>query len=240
MEIRKVIPSRSRWDSISTHNLLQDFTLVVPESEKEKYQHIQDPVTIPDEIKGLGAVRNWILNHFQEECIIMFDDDIRIVENLQNYSPLTITDPEQIEWIIQNTAWNAYEAGAHIFGWSQKGDVRKYRPDRPFSFTNWVGTAIGVIGREYSFIENNKLKVDADICLQALLKDRFIWNDERYYFRNMKDGNTGGNSFWRNEETVLKEIEYLKKKWGKWIKIGQVKSKRSLSLTVKRQQSIKL
>jgi len=57
---------------------------------------------------------------------------------------------------------------------------------------------------------------------------------------NMKDGNTGGNSFWRDEETALKEIAYLKKKWGKWINVGQQKTKRRLTLRVKRQQSIKL
>ena len=241
MEIRKVILSRSRPDSITTHRLLMDYTLVVPVSEKEQYSHIQkDPVLIPDKVKGLGAVRNWILDHFKEECIIMFDDDIRNVTNVQNYSPLQITDPEQIEWIIWNTAWNAKEAGAKIFGWSQKIDVRKYRPFQPFAFDHWIGTAIGMIGRDYRFIENNKLKVDADIILQALLKDRYVWNDERYGFVNLKDTNTGGNSIWRTEEQIKKETEYLKRKWGPWIQIGQQKTKRKLSLRVKRTTSIRL
>lgn len=75
--IRVVIMSRSRQRSITTHRLFPAATLVVPESEIASYAHIPlEKVGIPDAISGVSAVRNWIVAHFPEECLLMMDDDI--------------------------------------------------------------------------------------------------------------------------------------------------------------------
>jgi len=72
--IRVVIMSRSRQRSITTHRLFPSATLVVPESEIASYAHIPlEKVGIPDAICGVSAVRNWIVAHFSEECLVMME-----------------------------------------------------------------------------------------------------------------------------------------------------------------------
>ncbi len=237
--LRKIIISRSRFDLITTHNLIPDATLVVPESEVDRYKFTGlEIVPIPDSIHGLGAVRNWVLDNFSEEIIVMFDDDIKNLISLLNVSPVRINDLDEIYDIVQNTAYNAYEAGVSVFSFDQKGDVRKFRENRPFILTSWVGSVVGVIGRKYRFTETNKFKVDADFSLQCILNDRIVWIDSRYSFIPERDCNRGGCSLYRNSETILKEIEFLRKKWGKYIKITEGKGTYQLSLKVKRTQKI--
>jgi len=66
--------SRSRQRSITTHRLFPAATLVVPESEIASYAHIPlEKVGIPDSISGVSAVRNWIVAHFAEECLVMME-----------------------------------------------------------------------------------------------------------------------------------------------------------------------
>ena len=72
--IRVVIMSRSRQRSVTTHRLFPSATLVVPESEIASYAHISlEKVGIPDAISGVSAVRNWIVAHFPEECLVMME-----------------------------------------------------------------------------------------------------------------------------------------------------------------------
>jgi hypothetical protein len=69
-----VILSRSRSRSITSHKLFPTATLLVPASEAEHYAHTGlEIVTIPDEIAGISAVRNWVLRYFKEDAIVMLD-----------------------------------------------------------------------------------------------------------------------------------------------------------------------
>jgi len=75
--ITVVIMSRSRARSISSHRLFPSATLVVPESELADYSAIPlEKIAIPDSVCGVSAVRNWIVRRFDEEAIVMLDDDI--------------------------------------------------------------------------------------------------------------------------------------------------------------------
>jgi hypothetical protein len=66
LSLRLVILSRSRSHSITSHRLFPTATLLVPVSEAEHYRHTGLEIeTIPDEIAGISAVRNWVLKHFK-------------------------------------------------------------------------------------------------------------------------------------------------------------------------------
>lgn len=242
MKVRKVILSRSRAEHITTHKILEEFTLVVPESEIPEYEKrvktATEIVGIPDDIHGLGAVRNWVLDRFDEEILIMLDDDIRQFILLLGQSPQIIKRPELIEQILLNCAVMCLDAGLTLFSFSQKGDVRKYQHTEPFKLNSWVGTIVGIIGREHRFTEQNKLKVDADYTLQVLRDKRIVWIDERYVFTCHRDNNSGGNGLYRTQELIDQENEFLKRKWGQYIRIRKQKEKYGLSLGVTRKQSI--
>lgn len=243
MKIKKIILSRGRSSTICTHNVLKDFDLVVPTSEVDKYKTVvhnaNDIVQIPDSIKGLGAVRNWVLDYYKDEILVMFDDDIDCFFSLLNIKAFKITDVDMIDLIIDNCASNCLEAGASMFSFNQvQGDIRKYDHTQPFNLKTWTGTIVGVIGRKYKFTEINKTKVDADYSLQCLLKDRIVWVDNRFSFGCKRDNNVGGNSLYRNQDSVNKEIQFLKDKWGKHIKITERENKYSLKLNIDRTQKI--
>lgn len=240
--IRVLILSRGRSDSVTTVDLLPDYIeLLVPESEKELYEaKYKNPVlTIPDAMIGLGAVRNWVLDNFTEETIIMIDDDVTHVYRLTGTNARQVKDKEEVMQIIINTAVMAKDAGVHCFGYSQT-DIRKYSACEPFKLTGWVGCLMGVIGRKYRF-RDDKYKVDIDYCLKNMLVDRILWIDARYYFAQNRDNNTGGNSIFRTQEEFEKSVETLVEKWTPWLKRGKDHgSQMKLTTNVKRKQVLKL
>jgi hypothetical protein len=238
--MQKIILSRGRHNVITTHEILKDPILVVPESEVELYAWTQVPIIpIPDEKRGLAAVRNWILDNIEGD-LIMFDDDVTQLVNLTHKGPENYKDKDIIEEVLKNTYECALGAGVHVFGFNQKNDVRKFRSYQPFQLCAWVGCVVGFIGRKHRFDENNKLKVDIDYCLQTLLEERIVWMDERWAFCQKRDNNAGGNSIYRTRERQYAEMDYLKKKWGSYLHISYSKSKESISIAVQRRQGISL
>jgi len=167
----------------------------------------------------------------------MIDDDISRVYNLTGQNARNVRDEELLQVLI-NTSVMAQDLGVHCFGYTQT-DIRKYSGCNPFGLLGWVGCVIGVIGREYRF-RDDKYKIDIDFCLQNLLKDRIIWMDNRYYFVQYRDNNTGGNSIWRTQQGFNESIESLKSKWKGCIKVSYNKSQVSIRLAFKRKGSINI
>lgn len=238
MDARVVILSRSRWDTITTHKLFPYATLVVPESEEKHYKPIFDGVivTIPDDIVGIGNVRNWILDNFDEKIIVMADDDIRHVRCAVGENGYILDYPEDVFMVLFQAMVCADDLGVGVFGFNQKSaDVRKYNADLPFKLNSWIGGVIGVIGRDIRF-SSNKFKTDIDFCLRNLLKKRIVWVDERYSFIQVRIKNKGGNSKFRTKDKVEEEIKGLKQQWKGHFKLSRTKSGTKVKLDVKRRQ----
>lgn len=240
--IKILILSRGRSEHVTTVDLLPNYIeILVPESEKELYESRYDnPIlTIPDEIIGLGQVRNWVLDNFQERTVIMLDDDIIKVYRITGPSAIQVKDKEEMLQVLINTAIMADDAGLHCFGYTQT-DIRKYSGCEPFRLTGWVGCCIGVIGRKYRF-RDDKYKVDIDFCLKNLLVDRIIWIDCRYYFFQHRDNNKGGNSIFRTSDDYQKSLDSLLDKWSPWLKLSRSnKSQISLKIQIQRKQDIQI
>lgn len=238
-DIKVVILSRGRAESITSNAIFPDYIeIVVPQSQKELYEkNVNNPIIVtPDSIKGLGMLRNWCLDNFKEYTVIMIDDDINHFYNLAHEKSIAIKDKEEAIQILINTAVMSRDLGVSVFGYSQT-DIRKYNACDPFTLNSWVGTIIGVNGRKFEF-RKDKFKVDIDYFLQALLVDRIVWIDNRYYANNTKDYNVGGNSEFRTQEDYEKSTNSLKEKWGDCIKIKKVKVQQLIKLNIKRRQRI--
>lgn len=244
LDIKPLIISRSRYDTIGKDScsIFPDyFEVLVPESEKELYQaRIDNPIiTVPDSIQGLGRLRNWILDHFSEQTIIMLDDDIRCMYYLAEEKSKRILDDEKVAQILINTSVISRDMGVKVFGYSQT-DIRKFNGSEPFKLNTWVGTVIGVNGRKYRF-RDDKFKVDIDYTLQSLLVDRIIFQDMRYLFSTSRDNNRGGNATFRNMADYEKSLETLKKKWGACLRVKNHKTSNiNINLNVPRKAPIKV
>ncbi len=240
-DIKILILSRGRSDSVSTVSLLPDWVeMLVPVSEKELYEKkYKNPIlTIPDEVIGLGPVRNWVLDNFKENIVIMIDDDIKIMYAITELHARQISDPDEFVQILINAAVMCEDAGLHCFGFSQT-DIRKYNGTEPFKLVGWVGCIIGVVGRKFRF-RDDKFKVDIDFCMKCMLVDRVIWIDNRYYCIQQRDNNKGGNSAFRTAEEYQKSLDSLIDKWKGWLTVSENRSQVSIKTHIKRKQEIKL
>lgn len=239
--IRIVILSRGRASSLpsNTCSLFPDYVdVVVPTSEVAEYeQNVKNNViACPDSLNGLGDLRNWCLDSFNEEVLVMVDDDIRHLYCLTGEFSRRITDADELVEVIANAAVMCRDSGAKLFGFSQT-DIRKYNGCEPFALGTWVGCVVGVVGRKLRF-RSDPFKVDVDFTLQNLLVNRIVWVDTRYYFSQARDTNSGGCSIFRSQKKMDESLDSLKAKWGEAVKIRQHKGQVKINLNCPRRQCL--
>jgi hypothetical protein len=237
MKLRVVIPSRRRSKTIEEAALavFPQATVCVAESERDDYRRVtKNIITHPDDVSGMGPLRQWMLDNISDECLFMVDDDVHACVSLVGNRLRRITDPQSVMQIVLNTAECAYAAGARVFGFNQAWDVRKYDPWRPIRFTGWVGAVFGVIGRELRFEPLRVHGEDIDLCLQSLLKHRIIWQESRISFMQKRFTNAGGNSINRSADLHEREINFVCKKWGRYVKVQRGKTAIRLIVQVRR------
>ena len=98
-----LIISRNRSDIITSHKLFPFAQILVPESEKSDYEHLSNDIeTVPDSIIGLGQLRNWILDTYKEEIVIMLDDDITSCRCISRESYYKVQNPDDVKTILLN------------------------------------------------------------------------------------------------------------------------------------------
>ncbi len=240
MALRLVIMSRGRPRAISSHRLFPTATLVVPESELEAYGQIPlEKVAVPDALCGISAVRNWILGRFDEECVVMLDDDITACVCMIAPKVRRLSPAETLA-MIANTAYCARGAGACLFGWHQRPDPRLLQRNDPFGVNHWTGGALGVIGREPKWDELLRCKCDIDASLGELMERRVVWTDARFCFVQERDKNLGGNSLFRSADRIAAEKRYLKSKWKAHIRFETYKSQERTAIDAPRRQPVSL
>ena len=230
---------------MTSHKLFPSATLVVPESEKADYADIPLPelVTIPDEITGVSAVRNWIVDRFDEDALVMLDDDITACVCMVSLRCRKLS-PDETLAMITNAAWCARGAEARLFGWHQRSDPRLLQRNDPFGVNHWVGGAVGIVrdenGNAPKWDELLKCKCDIDATLQELLDTRLVWNEARFCFVQARDKNLGGNSLFRTSDRITTEKRHLKRKWKAHIRFENYKSQERVAIHAPRRQSLNL
>src|SRR5699024_10742130 len=172
-DIRLVVISRGRSSSIAnkTLSILPEWVdVVIPEEEKEEYEKVcNNPLVTYDgnEINGLGMTRNFVLDTFEENTVIMLDDDLNRIYSYTGELTRHISDIGEILQTFINTAVMSLDLGVSMFGYNMK-DIRMYNGTEPFILNGWVGGIIGINGRKFRF-RNDAFKVDVDFALQCLL-----------------------------------------------------------------------
>jgi hypothetical protein len=216
--------------------------VVVHEDEVDDYAVLgADLLAHPPEVQGIAPLKNWILDHVEDEVVFIVDDDISMLKAMggRPRRSAPITDPRAIVRILANAERMARGLGAPVFGFNQNGgDVRKFRNQEPFSICGWVGGAMGIIGRDLRFDPALKMRADIDFCLQAQLTDRCIFIDLRFAFVEQRFNNTGGNAHMRSAARNQRELAYLQQKWGKWLSVRPGKTTVRLLVNVTRRQNL--
>lgn len=242
--LKVVIPSKGRADRIGRFSLALFPYATVTVDEREVADYVQ--VVPPDQLlphppfRFLPQIRNWLLDTIPDETFLMVDDDVKSVYSKTGVVIKHYRHPVDVAQIVENAAFVAKEIGAHLFGFTQDGGVFGYRPQDPLSFTGWLGTVFGVIGRTWRYDERFQIGTeDMDVSLQCLLHDRIIFIDERFHFysvdRLRSRGGVGAN---RSLERELADSELLQRKWGDYVSVGfKATGTRFKSIHVPRRQA---
>lgn len=221
-----VIPSRKRADLIGkrTLALFPSASACVEESEVEAYERKLPGVSIVPHppLKSLAEIRNWIIDNTDDGIVFMPDDDVLAFWSLVGKTAKKYTRPEDCYQIVENTAEIARGIGAGYFGFSQSGNPLSFIPHDPIRFSGWVGSCIGIVGKDLKYDPILSLYDDADFTLQNLLHKRIIYSDDRFHAETAKMlRQEGGNTKYRSSERSKQETDYLLMKWGRFIGIGK-------------------
>ena len=218
-DLKIIIPSRRRVESCRrSFQLVPSADVCVAEEEKGDYAEFGGALsTHPDEVTGVSNVRRWILQHYKQRCVIIFDDDVLRVSCLVGRKTRRIEDPAAIHRILLNSATIAEAMGASLFSYAITANVLDFFPYDPFSFLKANGPCLGFIGRGILPDPALSHNTDADLTLQALLKTRFVWQDTRFMFEHKIMTNSGGNRHVISKESWARDRKYLKRKWGDYL-----------------------
>lgn len=239
LDLITVIPSRNREKIINKYSLalFPKALVTVEESEMDTYAEFvpKAQLVAHPPLPSLAAIRNWIIDNFENEIIIMPDDDAVALHSMVSQRVTKYTDPAVIAEVCEMTATMALGVGAGYFGWNQSARPLTFNPMRPFKMKGWVGSVIGIIGKDLRYDENLSLHDDADFSLQQLMHKRIIWMDTRFHFETVaRLKNPGGNSRFRSSQREQAESGYLKQKWGEYVQLGKNKSTVVTTVAVQR------
>lgn len=216
---------------MTTHRLLSNFEVCVPESQRDEYLAVTPRVvTHPDSIIGLTPKLNWMLDHLADaDGVVFLDDDLeylcRCYTDKAAAPARKVTAPQLIEAIIHQTAQLAADLGAFFFGWeSSESTIRYYSGLDPFKASGFInGCAMGFrAGHGLRFDERIVAKNDYDIACLNAARHRILLKDTRFAFcqRETFKG-VGGQSHFRNSESEARDVRILREKYGEVIQVGK-------------------
>ncbi len=217
------VPSRRRSAVFSPLvRALRRVRVIVDEVEWETYAaaRLGVEITTHPGLPTIGAIRQWILDHTAEACVVMIDDDLQRVCPLVGTSRKPITEPAVVQRIIENGVNGAADLGLSLFGWSRNPNPAFFSSHNPFSSVSPCASAFGVIGRRIRFDESLQHGEDIDFTLKTLMVDRIVLNDHRFYFDvGLMGARAGGLQGVRNTEKIKADIETLSRRWGSYINL---------------------
>jgi hypothetical protein len=124
--------------------------------------------------------------------------------------------------IIENSVQIAEDLDVGCFGWGRTANTMFYNAMDPLALVHSIYASFGVRGngRHRQFDENIPGRADVDFTLQALLEDRIVYVDRRFYFDHGGAFSGSGGSvglidrrMYENSTSVLQE------RWGRYVTV---------------------
>ena len=102
--MRIIIPSQGRSDIIRAKalRLFPDATLCIGADEVDAYGRLSDSLLVhPPEVVGIGPLRQWVLDHVDDPCVVMVDDDVTHVYSQVGFHKERIEDADTARAIVR-------------------------------------------------------------------------------------------------------------------------------------------
>jgi len=239
---RYIVPTRKRPNAVPRiESMFPGALWVMDAADAAVYPLPKEQILVhPDDVVGLPRKRQWMLDHIQDETLVMIDDDIDFLFIQCGLVGRRTYDPGVIAHVVDQAYTIAKELGTSFFGFSVMADVRKFRASDPFILKGWMDGVIGIIGRKYRFNTHLRSRGDIDFALKVLEGDRFLWCDNRFAFSHDRFGRPGGMTGTRTSDTDRKDISFLKAEWTPYLKFSMRQKGMTPSFTITRKQPILL
>ena len=136
------IPSYQRANRCPTWEFLKTGLLFVHEFEADQYSNYygkENVRVIPDELKGkgMGKIRNFILDNIDDDEIVMLDDDIKYFGYYEKCELSKFLTLELLEFFTKAFQMTR-EMGTVLWGMNLQSDKKFYREYSPFSLSSVI------------------------------------------------------------------------------------------------------
>lgn len=213
------IPSKGRAGETTSDKLLTCATMFVPELEAEAYRQMSrcEVRAVPDNVIGITATRNWILEEAERENVagvVFVDDDVKaqgwveMFDHTMKHRPMT-----ESEWLA--TFGRLFEVchgtGFPVFGVSTDGAPRSVYTYKPFLFASYVTASCMGVLPGIRFDESFKVKEDYELCLRCVRDFGGVVAARFCYWANDHWHKKGGCNDYRTQLMELETIGRLMK-----------------------------
>lgn len=212
------VPSKGRAGITTTQNILTNCVFYVPEYEAETYRKCLQKakvVGVPNNVKGITATRNYILQSTTDKRVVMIDDDLKV----QGWTKLGEYRAKQLRMSGKN--WEDISARLFdvtedmqwkIWGVATQAALRSIYPYKPILSRSYVTASfMGIVNDgTYMFDEKYKVKEDYEICLRHIKQYGGIVAARFCYWENKHWTDDGGCKDYRTGQIELEAIEMLK------------------------------
>ena len=92
-----IIPTKGRANAIASKalRLFPDATLCVGDDEVDAYGRLSQNLLVhPAGVVGIGPIRQWVLDHVEDRCVVMVDDDVTHVYSQVGFHKRRIEDAD--------------------------------------------------------------------------------------------------------------------------------------------------
>lgn len=225
------IPSKGRAGACASLKILPSAYVFVPASEGAAYRRFyQNVIDVPIEIRGITATRNFILNHFPGEYIVMIDDDVKAAGfiDMGSRKGVQIKIGDESVWEGEFKKWFAMcdAMGYKIWGLKTESARRSTYPYRPFLTKTYVtASCMGIVNDgKYRFDEDFKVKEDYEICLRHIKNEGGILGVRYMHWENEHWEKAGGCKAYRTVEMERDAIKRLIKMYPGMVKSVTMKN----------------
>lgn len=173
-------------------------------------------------LESLAEILNWIRDAFEDESIIIAEDDILKCVSFVGNNVRVYREPREVMQIVENCAECARGVGARLFGFTDSANPKHFKPQDPFAFAANLYTLYGFVGKEVRHDPKRRLFRDLDTALTELRDNRIVFCDTRFHFDSVAPLRaTGGNAVNRARDDLGEANRFMARKWGHYVKIGR-------------------
>lgn len=221
------IPSSNRAERCDSA-FISNAIIFVPKGQKKEYEKKYQNEIIECSVTGITATRNYILDYFKGEEIVMLDDDVLECGFFQGHERVNLKSAEHTHlWnkIFKDCFDVAKGFGFDIFGVDTSGSKIREFVFAPFKFNGGInGSCLGIIENGFRFDERLIVKEDFDFILKSYYRNKGFLKANFFYWRTKHWNNKGGCVDYRTNKIEHECIQLLLQRFPNNIKVGKGKN----------------